>query len=134
MKPTQPEFWITNISNRNVSLADLNLTIKAFSSINLLDTKHYSYTVEQLRTSEAIGSIHAKRNKIVVRNVAPELIKMNMPVLAETYIPSRERSVYSIKDEKYEELEMSDEDFAKENADIVDLDSIKPVFVRSLNK
>lgn len=123
-------FWITNISNRNVSLADLNLTIKAFSSINLLNKKHYSYTVEQLRTSAAIGSLHSKSNMIVIRSVAPEIIKMNMPVVAETYIPSRERSVYSIKDEKYEELEMSDEDFAAENADIVDLDNIKPVFVR----
>jgi hypothetical protein len=127
----KPVFWVTNISKRNVSLADLNLTIKAFSSVNLLDQKHYSYTLEQLQTSVKSGSIYNKRNTIKPRDVAPEIIKMNMPVIAETYIPSRERSVYSIKDEKYEELEMSDEDFAKENADMVDLDSIKPIFVRS---
>ena len=123
-------FWVTNISNRNVSLADLNLTIKAFSSINLLDKKHYSFTKEQLLKSETSGSIFNKRNKIVVRKIAPAIIKMNMPMIAETYIPSRERSVYSIKEEKYEELNMSDEDFAKENADIVELDSIKPVISR----
>ena len=123
-------FWITNISNRNVSLADLNLTVKAFSSINLLDKKHYSFTIEELLKSEASGSIFKKSNKIVVRKVAPAIIKMNMPMIAETYIPSRERSVYSIKEEKYEELDMSDEDFAKENADIIQLDSIKPVISR----
>lgn len=126
----KPVFWVTNISKRNVSLADLNLTIKAFSSVNLLDKKHYSYSLEQLQSSRDSGSIYNKRDKIKLRDVAPEIIKMNMPVIAETYIPSRERSVYSIKDEKYEELEMSDEDFAKENADMVDLDSIKPVFIR----
>lgn len=120
-------FWVTNISNRNVSLADLNLTIKAFSSVNLLDKKHYSFTIEQLLQSEAIGSIFNKKNKIVVRKVPPQTIKMNVPTLSETYIPSRERSVYSIKEEKYEELNLSDEDFAKENADIIELDNIKPI-------
>jgi hypothetical protein len=130
MKPTQPAFWVTNMSNRNVSLADLNLTIKAFSSVNLLDRKHYAYNIDQLKKSEESGSIFNKRNKIVVRQVAPQVIKMAVPALAETYIPSRERSVYSIKEEKYEELSLSDEDFAKENADIVELDSIKPVISR----
>lgn len=123
-------FWVTNISKYNVSLSDLNLTIKAFSSVNLLDKKHYSYDVDQLVASKVYGSIYHKRNKIVIRDEAPEIIKMNVPVLAETFLPSRERSIYSIKDEKYEELEMSDEDFAKENADMVDLDSIKPIFIR----
>lgn len=124
-------FWITNISNRNVSLADLNLTVKAFSSVNLLDKKHYSYTLEQLNVSKESGSIFNKRNKIKLRDVPPTIIKMNTPMIAETYIPSRERSVYSIKEERYEELLMSDEDFAKENADIIELDSIKPILVNN---
>ena len=123
-------FWITNISNRNVSLADLNLTVKSFSSINLLDKKHYSFTKDQLLKSEASGSIFNKRNKIVVRKIAPTIINMNIPMVVETYIPSRERSIYSIKEEKYEELNMSDEDFAKDNADMVELDSIKPIISR----
>lgn len=120
-------FWITNISNRNVSLSDLNLTIKAYSSINLLNKKHYNYTLEQLIKSRDSGSIFNKRNKIKVRQIEPEIIKMNAPTLAETYIPSRERSIYSIKEEKYEELMMSDEAFAEENASLIELDSIKPI-------
>jgi len=123
------QFWVTNISNRNVSLSDLNLTIKAFTSVNLLDNKHYSYNIKQLNDSVTGGSIYNKRNKIVVRLVAPEIMKMDMPLLKETYVPSRERSIYSIKEEYYEELNISDEDFAKENADIIELDnkSIKRV-------
>lgn len=126
----KPFFWVTNISNRNVSLADLNLTIKAFSSINLLDSKHYNYTQEQLNLSVASGSIYLKRDKIKKREIPPTVIKMNVPVLAETYIPSRERSIYSIKEEYYEELDMSDEAFAEENADMVELDIKKPVTSR----
>jgi hypothetical protein len=123
MTKDKQSFWITNISNRNVSLADLNLTVKAFSSVNLLDKKHYDYNLEQLNTSATKGSIFKKKDKIVVRQVAPEVIKMNVPFLKETYIPSRERSTYVIKDENYEELNISDEEFAAENAEIIELDT-----------
>lgn len=125
----EKSFWLTNISNRNISLADLNLTIKAFSSINLLDNKHYQYNLKQLEKSEQQGSIFKKRNRLKVRKVAPEILKMNVPFIKETYIPSRERSVLEIKEEEYEELAISDEQFAKDNADIIQLDE-KPLTVR----
>jgi hypothetical protein len=117
-------FWLTNISDRNVSLADLNLTIKAFSSVNLLDKKHYSYTEEQLLDSVAKGSVFKKRNKIVVRNNPPKQTVMNLPYVQETYIPTRQRSLLNIKDEKYEELSVSDEAFANENAEIAEQDRL----------
>lgn len=126
------DFWVTNIYNRNVSLADLNLTIKAFSSVNLMDSRHYSYTLEQLEKSQKSGSIFNKRNRIKVRKVSPEVIKMDVPFLKETYIPSRERSVFEIKDEKYEELTLSDEQFAEENAELADLDT-KPLIIKGTN-
>ncbi|CAB4197124.1 hypothetical protein UFOVP1290_644 [uncultured Caudovirales phage] len=116
-------FWITNISNRNVSLSDLNLTIKAYSSINLMDSKHYNYSIEQINKSVLNGSIYNKRNKIFVRKVAPVPIKNNIKFERETFVPSREKSLYNIKEEHYEELEISDEDFAKENADTAQIDA-----------
>lgn len=123
-------FWITNLSNRNVSLTDLNLTVKAYTSVNLLDKKHYQYTLEQLESSKTSGSIFKKRKMIVVRQVAPKINKAHMPFLQETFIPSRERSTFSIKEEYYEELNVSTDDiradeerFARENADIVELDA-----------
>lgn len=115
-------FWVTNISNRNVSLTDLNLTIKAFSSVNLLNTKHYPYTRAQLEKSAASGSLFKKRSMLAVRKVAPEVFDMNIPFLYETYIPTREKSVLTITEEKYEELNVSDEEFAKDNADTAELD------------
>jgi hypothetical protein len=133
MKKEEPTFWVTNISNMNVSLADLNLTVKAFSSVNLLDKKHYYYTQEQLTKSFEAGSIHKKRDKIIVRKVAPEILKANVPLTRETFIPTRERSLLAIKEENYEELTLSEEDqkksdemFAKENADTADADT-KPM-------
>lgn len=126
MKTEAPTFWVTNISPRNVSLADLNLTIRAFSSVNLLDKKHYQYTLEQLQKSVEAGSIFKKRDKIIVRKIAPEVLKANVPLTRETFIPSRERSIFSIKEEKYDELNLSNEEYAKENADIVILDE-KPL-------
>ncbi len=133
-------FWITNISNRNVSLADLNLTIKAYASINLLDKKRYQYTIDQLELSAKSGSLYKKQRIIAIRNNAPTIIKNNMPVSktvydAETktwsengtFIPGRERSVLKIEETYYEELDVdglsqSDEKFAEENADLANLD------------
>lgn len=115
-------FWLTNISDRNVSLADLNLTVKAFSSVNLLDSRHYSFTKEQLLESVAKGSIYKKRDKLFVRKAEPQHIVMNIPFKQDAYIPSRERSLYNIKEEKYEELNISDEVFASENAEIAEQD------------
>lgn len=126
MKTPAPTFWVTNISNRNVSLADLNLTIKAFSSVNLMDKKHYAYTLEQLQKSSSTGSIHAKQDKIVIRKTAPTVLKLNVPFDHETYIPSRERSTFSIKEEYYEELNITDDDYANESAEMIEADNTPP--------
>jgi hypothetical protein len=126
MKTDLITFWLTNISNRNISLADLNLTVNSFTSINLMDKKHYQYTIDQLQKSVTSGSIFSKRNKLVIRKIAPTILKMNIPLLKETFIETRARSIYSIKEENYEELNISDEQFAKDNADIVELDE-KPL-------
>lgn len=131
-KPEQ-EYWVTNFSNRNVTLADLALNIPAYRSVNLLDKRHYDYTFEQLEKSRISGSIYAKRDKIKKREVPPQVIQPNVPFLQETYIPSRERSVLEIKEEKYEELEFNNEDqkkkdevYANENAEYAQMDESKP--------
>lgn len=123
-------FWITNISNRNVSLADLNLTVKAGTSINLLDKKHYNYSLEQLWASVNSGSLSKKKDKIFIRQLAPTIIKNKMIFNHEATIPTRERSLYNIKEEHYEELNVSDEDFAKDNADMAQIDANKQVISR----
>jgi hypothetical protein len=127
MKKESPTFWVTNISNMNVTLSDLALNIPAYRTVNLMDTRHYPYTLEQLQKSATNGSLFKKRNRIVVRKVAPEIHKEEKPINRQTAIPSRERSILEIKEEKYEELQITNEEFAIENADLAEMDT-KPVF------
>ena len=123
----KPAFWITNISPLNVTLADLALNIKARSSVNLLDEKHYKYTLEQIQKSATSGSIFKKRDKIVIRRLAPIIDKENIAINREAIIPSRERSIFSFKEEEYEELKVSDDEYAKENAELADVNVTKKV-------
>ena len=116
-------FWVTNISNRNVSLADLNVTIKAFSSVNLLDMRRYSLTKEQLLNSAKDGSIFNKRDKIFVRKVPPnQTVNPGIPFNRDSYLPFKERSLLVIKENKYEELHVDDVKYAEENAELAEMD------------
>lgn len=124
MKKT--EFWVTNISNMNVGLSDLNLTIKAFSSVNLLDPKHHYCTKEQIDKSATSGSLFKKRDKILIRMSSPEIVKQSMTFDQNASLPSKERSTHKIIEEHYEELNLSDEQFADENAELAEIDN-KPL-------
>lgn len=130
-KQVENTFWVTNLSNRNVSLSDLNLTIRAFSSVNLMDNKHYNYTLEQLQKSSQVGSIFLKRSMLSVRKIAPISKDNYIPMSKNTFIPGRERSIFNIKEEHYEELQVEadtkhadEEKFAAENADLAQLDTL----------
>src|SRR5271166_4889483 len=91
-------FWVSNISSRNVTLSDLALNIRAFSTVNLLDKKHYQYTLDRLVKSRTSGSIFSKRDKIKVRESAPIIIKETVPFMQDAVMPSRERSILQIKE------------------------------------
>lgn len=127
---TKSVFWVTNMSSMNVTLADLALNIRAFSTVNLLDKRHYKYTLEQLLKSKESGSLFKKRDKIVVRDIPPpDPEKNKTPIVYSSIIPDRARSLYQIEEEEYDELKVSEEDqktqdeiFAKENADLAEID------------
>lgn len=136
----KPSFWVTNISPRNVTLADLALNIKSYMTVNLLDTRHYKYTMEQLRKSQQSGSIFNKRDKILVREIEPVLgpneeaqtlfpKEAQLTFSKEAIIPNRSHSILVIEDKEYDELKMSEEDklkqeeiYAQENADLAEID------------
>ena len=125
-------YWITNRSKRNVTLADLALNIKAFTSINLLDKKHYHYTIEQLEASRLSGSIFKKSSMISVRDIPPPKQEKNsIAIVKDAIFPSKERSVFVINQTEYDELKFDnvdekekqkklDEEYASENADLLD--------------
>lgn len=94
----------------NVSLSDLQLVVPAGRSWNLLDGKHFRYTLEQLEKSAKDGSIFKKSDKIKVRNVAPtEPVKAGIYVATDPVEIQRNtklRSLVKIEEKKYEELEI----------------------------
>jgi hypothetical protein len=114
-------FWVTNISDQNVSLTDLGLSIPARKTVNLLDKRHYSLNIDELEASEEKGSLFAKRKKVVVRVVAPTIERRQMlEIDYNASVPSRRRSVVQIEEVHHEELELSDEAFAEQMSDLTD--------------
>lgn len=113
----EKEFWVTNVSNKNVSLRDLALTIPVKRSVNLL-SKHYVYNINQLELSAASGSLYAKRDKLLVRQIAPEApIPSGIQVskVPRFIAQNMQRTKIIVEDVKYEELDIgSEEDFANE--------------------
>jgi len=117
------QFWVSNISKMDVSLTDLGLTIPARKTVNLLDKKHYFFTKEELINSAVSGSIFKKRKKIVVRKLPPTVEpKKIIEVSQYAFLPSRARRASAIQTEeiRYEELEIPDEVYAEQTADLTD--------------
>src|SRR6266704_6366280 len=81
-KTKETEFWVSNISDRNITVRDLALSIKSRSNINLLNSDHYSYNLEQLKLSAESGSLKAKSDKLKIRINAPEIIVIPGPQLS----------------------------------------------------
>lgn len=122
-KPSET-FWVTNISKMNVSLSDLNYDIPAFSTVDLLSNHHY-LTKAQLQASATSGSIFKKSDKIKVRMVPPPHLPPSiLPIDRENPIPTRQRSALKLEHIHYEELNISDDEFAKENADLAEQDRL----------
>lgn len=120
-KIKEEEFWATNISNFNVSLRDLGLTIPSKKSVNLLDDRHYSLSKEQLELSATSGSLYAKRDKILIRQTEPEApIKPGIMVskMPRFVAQNMQRTKIIVEDIKYEELlSTSEEEFANDMTD-----------------
>lgn len=109
-------WWITNISDKNVCLADLAITVPAGQSWNLLDAKHFTFNIEQLALSRAEGSINAKRDKIKVGITHKQIHKIDGPELSKQPIQTRKRSAIKVEETNYDEDEwmFTDEDYASE--------------------
>lgn len=99
------EFWITNVSKKDVSLRDLAFTLRARTSRNLLDAKHFHYTLEQLEASATNGSLYAKSNMIKIRRVAPVVpVKPGIYVQNEPRMGRGLRSQVTIVEKRLEDL------------------------------
>ncbi len=122
----EPEFWLINKSfKKDISLGDLRITIRKGEKKNLL-SKHYNFTIEQLRESASTGSIFKKSNTLAVREIKP--VAMIKPLVKDVeqrrvLKPIRNPELHTGVDH-YEELDfddefmaMTEEQFAEEQAE-----------------
>lgn len=119
-------FWITNISNRIVSLGDLAVSIQPYSSVNLLDSRHYYLTKAQLFHSATKGSIFKYSNRIIIRQLPPIEQRNKDPLVIEhnPVFPSKRKSAIETENVIYDELLMSDEEYANESAEFAENDRL----------
>jgi hypothetical protein len=124
-RPSNQIFWVTNISKTIVSLTDLGLCIQPLRTVNLLDNQHYSLSKEQLLASSISGSLFKKRDKIIVRKVPPgPQPKTFIPHQEDAIFPTKHHSAVQMEDIKYEELNVSDDDYANENTETAQEDQL----------
>ena len=111
----KPSFFIVNISNKNVCLADLAFTIPAGRCYDLLND-NFSFTIEQLKASLESGSLYKKRDKIKITNNRPLRPKPIQLELSNYPIVTRNRSAVKIDEPTFDELLISDDHYANEMA------------------
>ena len=112
------EFWVMNISNRNVCIGDLSICMAPKQIINLLDTKGYSFTEEQLDKSQKSGSLFKKRDKIKKLNEKPKFNTKTTKKKSQIPMMRRRKLSSKVDEPKYDELLFSDEEFADEMSNI----------------
>ena len=94
-------------------------------SINLLDKRHYNFTEEELLKSAQSGSLLAKSHYIVVRSVAPTTeFNTKIPQQENAIFTTKPRSSVKIEQVNYEELNVSDDQYAVENAELAEQDHL----------
>jgi hypothetical protein len=99
---------------KDISLADLRLTLRSGRSVNLLDKDHYSYTLEQLQESAKSGSIHKKSYAVKIREVAPRPKTHRVDIQNKRAVLKPARNKVEVEKKYYEELDFDDERAAEE--------------------
>lgn len=112
----KPAFFVINVSDRNVCLSDLALTIPAGRCYDLLND-NFSFTIEQLKASLKDGSLHKKRDKIKIGKGRPQVAAPEQRELSEYPIITRSRSAVKVEEPVFDDLIISDDDYASEMAE-----------------
>jgi len=138
IKKKNKEIWVTNINtSKDLLIDDLGITIKAGSSINLLNGRYTYITEDDINLSIASGALKKKGRILKVRVVAPVFFN---PVIPKEFVkgnfgdlrnlrPIKPLEERSFEDLDFDDNEKSDEEFAMENADfeVQDRTPIMPV-------
>ena len=113
MSKSNKEFWVRNISNKNIGLTDLAYTIPANTSKNLL-SKHFSYNINTLLKSSKEGSLYQKKDKVILCSGPPKGEAYSPFELSTQVIQKPLRSAVKISTQEFEDdWIISDEKFAE---------------------
>ena len=118
MQNKKKEIWITNISTKqDISLGDLHLTVRRGQSYNLLDSKHFYYTEDEIKASIATGSIFKKSSVIKVRENEPKKYVMKIEMVNLKNAVERGMNTVRVvrKHIPLEKLQYDDLDFKEDN-------------------
>jgi len=113
-KKSMKNIWITNVSKRDIHISDLGLVVKSYTSIKILNNPRLRLTPLQVLNSIKSGTIHKKRRYLVIGTNTPNQIVSQTKEISTQPMPDRSRSLKEIKEETYEELMLSDEDYMQE--------------------
>jgi hypothetical protein len=146
MKNKQPELWVTNINRfQDITIGDLAITLTRGRSINLLAKKKnglslYNITQKQIDKSFESGSLFKKSLHIKRRDVAPEVFvtRVDIAPILDVSSTRNVRKPPEIEKVDFPDLDaddVSDEEFASENADMEAADrapvlAVDPIFKR----
>ena len=114
------EFWIINISNVNVMLADLCFNIPKGCYYNLLDAKHFHYTWDQIEKSAESGSLFKKSDKVKHVPEKPNFGKKLRSEMSTIPAERKIRTVVKVEVVNYDAILFSDEQYAQEISEIFD--------------
>lgn len=91
------DFWVLNFSDRGICIKDLSLIIMPNSMYNLSNKKFFNYTTEQLNKSLHYGSLHFKRDRVVISQKEPEFYDDCLVTVCEELINTNELKEYNGK-------------------------------------
>ena len=114
--------WIVNLTNTHLSLTDVRVTLPPYSTMDILDYRHSSLTVQEVEKSLESGSLFTAQDKkrIRIRQSQPQALPEKTIELSQVSFPNKYRSSVVIEEKHYEELDLfiNDEEFAEQNAEM----------------
>ncbi|HUU88073.1 MAG TPA: hypothetical protein VMX17_10015 [Candidatus Glassbacteria bacterium] len=114
--------WVSNITKRDIRLADLGVCIRSKTTLDLLSCNHSHLTVAQVKKSIENGSLKKRimQKALFLRYSEPEAKVPRQIEISEAIFPERKRSIIVHKEPEFDELDFTLEDeanFAEETAE-----------------
>lgn len=108
------QIWITNFSKKDIMLEDLGIKVPSQCTIHL--TGNYKVSLDLILKSIENGSIKKKSKYVKIKLKEPSsivpLIKVSNKVMVR-----KEKSNFQFENQEYEELNLTDSEFATEFGD-----------------